>query len=328
MSNRLSAPFDSCRLSISTTRLGRVSMADLDLRVLRYFVTTAEELHFGRAATRLHITQQTLSAQIAKLEGDIGAALFTRSSRRVELTPAGHCLLTDARDLLRHADGTLARALRLKHPAALRVGVHVTAFTETTSALLRDFQRTYPQISVEIETYALTEPAAGLVEGRTDIAVVRPPVAAPNLAFHILTEESRVFVLPGDHPLIDRPFLTLQDLDGAAWIAAAPATDGTEPNAWRDFWLPPTPANSPPTIGATAATLDAWREHVAGGRGISLCPASSERFYARPGIGFVPAQNVPPCQVSLAWPATAVTPAAKKLIAHAESLTAASARRG
>jgi DNA-binding transcriptional LysR family regulator len=295
-------------------------VADLDLRRLRYFVTTAEELHFGRAAARLHITQQTLSTQIAKLEGDLGTALLTRSSRRVDLTPAGRALLSEGRDLLRHAEATQARALRLKHAAWLRVGVHVTAFTETTSTLLRDFTAANPELSVEIQTYGLAEPAAGLLDGRSDIAVVRPPVAAPDLEFHVLGEESRVFVVPADDPLADRGVLTLDDVRGHAWVAAPAATDGTQPQVWRDFWLPPPLRDGQPaTIGATATTLDAWREYVAAGRGISLCPTSSERFYARPGIAFVAATNVPPCHVSLAWNPSNATAAARRLIDHARS---------
>jgi DNA-binding transcriptional LysR family regulator len=205
-----------------------------------------------------------LSTQIAKLEGDLGTALLTRSSRRVDLTPAGRALLSEGRDLLRHAEATQARALRLKHAAWLRVGVHVTAFTETTSTLLRDFTAANPELSVEIQTYGLAEPAAGLLDGRSDIAVVRPPVAAPDLEFHVLGEESRVFVVPADDPLADRGVLTLDDVRGHAWVAAPAATDGTQPQVWRDFWLPPPLRDGQPaTIGATATTLDAWREYVA-----------------------------------------------------------------
>lgn len=293
-------------------------MADLDLRLLRYFVVTAEELHFGRAAARMHVTQQTLSARIAKLERDIGVTLFRRTSRQVGLTTAGRTLLTEARDLLRHADGTWARVERLRRSSSVRVGVHVTAFTETTSGLLREFRTEHPDIEVDLETYGLTEPAAGLLDGRSDVAVVRPPVAAPDLRFHVLIEESRVFVLPTGHRLADHSVIALREVDGEPWVAAPPATDGTEPETWRRFWLPPHGADgSPVTIGAVATTLDAWREHVAAGRGISLCPSSSERFYARPGIAFVPAGDAVPCQVSLAWPSGNATLAAKRLIRFA-----------
>lgn len=287
-------------------------MADLDLRLLRYFVAAAEEMHFGRAAARLFVTQQTLSAQIAKLEADLDVTLFTRSSRKVEITAAGSALLHESRDLLRHAEATRARVMRLKNLTAVRVGVHVTAFTETTSRLLQRFSKAHPDITVHVETYGLDKPAAGLLDGSTDIAVVRPPVAAPDLDFRILTEESRVFVLPADDPFAGRAFLTLDDVIDRNWVAAPASTDGTQPEVWRNFWLPPPPTEA--IVSTTATTLDTWREYIAAGHGISLCPASSERFYARPGIAFVTAKNVPPCQLSLAWPANNATPATQHLI--------------
>jgi DNA-binding transcriptional LysR family regulator len=200
----------------------------------------------------------------------------------------------------------------------MRVGLHVTAFTEITSGLLHKFQAEHPDIEVDLETYGLTEPAAGLLDGRSDVAVVRPPVAAPGLEFQVLVQESRVFVLPADHPLAGRTDISLREVDGEPWVAAPPATDGTEPETWRRFWLPQQRTDGGPVrIGAVATTLDAWREHVAAGRGISLCPSSSERFYARPGIAFVPASDAAPCQVSLAWRGVRRRAAAEQLIRFA-----------
>ncbi|MFI5066290.1 MAG: LysR substrate-binding domain-containing protein [Streptosporangiales bacterium] len=99
-------------------------------------------------------------------------------------------------------------------------------------------------------------------------------------------------MLPVGHPLASRDCLRLGDTEALPWIAAAAATDGCHPTAWRDDWLlSPRPGGAEPVIGATAATIDEWREYVVAGRGVSLCPASAETFHARPGLAFVPGQR-------------------------------------
>jgi hypothetical protein len=92
-------------------------------------------------------------------------------------------------------------------------------------------------------------------------------------------------------------------------VAAELATDGCEPAAWRDNWLVnPRPGGDEPFIGAAARTIDEWREHVVAGRGISLCPASAETYYARPGVTFVPSRGAPRAELCLAWRAEDTNP--------------------
>src|SRR5579862_5729242 len=94
----------------------------------------------------------------------------------------------------------------------------------------------------------------------------------------------------------------MRDVIGLPWIAAELATDGCEPAAWRDHWLMnPRPSGERHIIGAVASTIDEWREHAVAGRGISLCPASAETHYARPGLSFVRSSEVPPIELCLAW---------------------------
>ena len=127
------------------------------------------------------------------------------------------------------------------------------------------------------------------------------PGRAAGLKLATLAEEPRVWVLPSGHPLAGRDCLLLSDTEALPWVAAAAATDGCHPTAWRDDWLlSPRPSGAPPVIGATARTIDEWREYVAAGRGVSLCPASAETFHARPGITFVPGKGVPVTPLCLA----------------------------
>jgi DNA-binding transcriptional LysR family regulator len=153
------------------------------------------------------------------------------------------------------------------------------------------------------------------------VALIRPPVDAPGITLATVEEEARVFVLPAAHPLASRDVLELADVAGMPWVAAALAADGCAPARWRDEWLvSPRPGGDVPVIGAEARTIDEWREHVVAGHGISLCPASSEEYNARPGLVFVPAKDVPVTSLSVAWRAGDERPAVRGFVELALSL--------
>jgi DNA-binding transcriptional LysR family regulator len=117
-----------------------------------------------------------------------------------------------------------------------------------------------------------------------------------------LAEEPRVFVIATNDPLAANAELSVNDASRAPWIAAKRATDGCEPERWRDFWLVnPRPNGSVPVVAAEAATIDEWREYAAAGVGISLCPASAETHYSRPGLAFIPATDAVPARLAVAW---------------------------
>jgi DNA-binding transcriptional LysR family regulator len=277
---------------------------NIELRHLRYFVAVAEEASFSAGARRVHVAQQVLSTQIRQLEKAVGAVLLRRTSRGVLLTPAGAAFLESARDTLAGLERGVAAA---RHAAALvsgrlRVGSSVTAAGEMRTRLLGSFASAYPAVELELLTYDLTAPAAGLLDHRTDVALIRPPVDAPGITLEEVESEPRVFVLAAGHPLASRDKLELADVAGLPWVAAAPAVDGCAPLRWRDEWLvSPRPGGDVPVIGAEARTIDEWREHVVAGHGISLCPASSEEYNARPGLVFVPGKGVPVTSLCVAW---------------------------
>jgi DNA-binding transcriptional LysR family regulator len=277
---------------------------NVELRHLRYFVAVAEEASFTGAAERVHVAQQVLSAQIRQLEDTLGFKLLDRTNRGVYVTPAGDAFLKGARETLASLDRTISAARNSSAAIAgtLNVGLNVAASGDVPSGLLARFERICPNIEVQLRTFDLDQPAAGLLDHATDVAFVRPPVAARGLEVRTLATEPRVFVLPAGHSLVGRESLDLSDVAGLPWIAAEVATDGCDPTAWRDDWLVnPRPGGDKPIIGAVACSLDEWREHVAAGRGISLCPASAERYYARPGLAFVAAREVPSATLSVAW---------------------------
>lgn len=277
---------------------------DIELRHLRYFIAVAEEGSFTAGARRVHVAQQVLSTQIRQLETALGVMLLDRTGRGIRLSPAGEAFLGASRVALQAFGNAVASARNAADAldGRLRVGLHVAASGDLPSQILARFAQRHPGLALPLRTFDLDQPAAGLLDGSSDVAFIRAPVTADGIASVVVSSEERVFVLPARHPLASRPALTLDDVAGQAWIAAAPARDGSPPAAWRDDWLVvPRPGGEQPVVGAVAATLDEWREHVAAGRGISLCPAASERYYARPGIAFVPARQVPLTRTHLAW---------------------------
>ena len=290
---------------------------NIELRHLRYFAAVAEEAGFTAAASRLHVAQQVLSAQIQQLEKALGVQLLERSSRGVSLTPAGAAFLDAARDTLASLDRAIAAAQNAARAISgeLTVGLHVAAGGELPTALLAAVERAEPQVKIWLRTFELSQPAAGLIDRTADVSFVRPPVGAPGISVRQVAAEPRVFVLPAGHPLAGRPSLTMADVAGLPWIAAVPAEDGSDPTRWRDDWLVvPRPGGDQPIIGALARTIDEWREHVVAGRGISLCPASAEVFYARPGLAFVPSRGMPPVALCVAWRSADTNPAVRRFV--------------
>ncbi len=190
---------------------GRIASAmcayPLELRPLSYFVAVAEELHFGRAAARLHIAQPSLSVQIRKLEHSLGTALFIRDSRHVALTPAGVRLLEGSRQLLSDAEriASLTRQVGRSARSNLVIGFQANAAAELTPPdILSAFRSMHPDVEVEMQSFDFSDPPyVGLGDGTVDVAFIRPPVVVADwLALDTLFIEPRVLVVSSDSPLL------------------------------------------------------------------------------------------------------------------------------
>jgi len=293
---------------------------NIELRHLRYFVAVAEEASFTAAAHRVHVAQQVLSTQIRQLEDAVGTRLLNRTNKGATLTPAGTAFLTAARETLAGLDRGVAAARNAARALSgtLSVGLGSGCENETRTRLLSAFERAYPDVEISLKTFDMTQPSAGLLDHSSDVALVRPPVAAPAIELALVRSEPRMFVLPVGHPLTAREELSLADVAGLPFVTANLATDGCEPCAWQDDWLiKPRPGGDVPIIGATARTVDDWCEHVAAGHGIGLCPASAARFHARPGVCFVPSAGLPPTTMCVAWRTGDTRPVVKQFVSLA-----------
>jgi len=162
---------------------------NIELRHLRYFLAVAEELHFGRAAQRLNISQPPLSQQIMQLEQEIDAKLFTRTNRSVQLTPAGQQFLNDARAILQQVEQAASRAARLERgeEGELRIGFTSSApFTGLVSDALYQFRQRWPQVHIQMQEINTRQQLAPLHEGRLDLGVMRNTALPPDLRHQLL----------------------------------------------------------------------------------------------------------------------------------------------
>jgi DNA-binding transcriptional LysR family regulator len=192
----------------------------MELRLLRYFVAVAEEQHFGRAATRLHMAQPGLSHQIRRLEHDLGAELFLRTTRRVELTDAGRILLGDARQILAHADrasAAVAQAVQ-GEVGLVRIGFVSSAALATTPRLAHALHARAPGLKLQLDELTTETQLDLLRDGGLDVGLVREVAAAPGLVVQPLLRERLYVALHHSHRLAAHRSVALEQLAGEPFI--------------------------------------------------------------------------------------------------------------
>ena len=204
----------------------------MELRTLRYFVAVAEELHFGRAAARLHMSQPPLSRAIKQLETDAGAVLFDRSPAGVSLTAVGVVLLEEARGLLDQADRMRVRVAAAAGAASLTVGLLGDSTDPGIRRLADDYRRRHPHIEVRVREAGLADPTCGLHAGLVDIALTRAPFDETGLTVRELRADPVGALLRADDPLAGRDAVHLADLADRRWFVFP---EGTDP-LWQSYW--------------------------------------------------------------------------------------------
>jgi DNA-binding transcriptional LysR family regulator len=270
----------------------------MDVRQLRYFVAVAEELHFTRASLRLNLAQSALSSQIRQLERELGGPLFVRSTRRVELTPAGEALYGDAVEILAAVDGAFdhARSLARGEAGELVIGSLGPAPGGLLAPLLARFGERHPEVRVEVRAFDFTDTVAGLRERRADLAFLYLPLDEPDLVVTPLLSEQRVVVLPSTHPLARRSELRPADLAGEVFVTQPLSI----PQPWRDFWLLVDQLGERPAVSPHIGDkLEDWLHLVGRGEGVDTCPAIISRYYSWPEVTFVPLVDAPPATLAL-----------------------------
>lgn len=192
----------------------------LELRHLRYFREVVDELHFGRAAARLAVTQPTLSVQIRQLEAIVGARLFDRHTRQVSLTEAGRALDDAARRLLRDVDAAVdaARRAQAGQVGVLRVGFGPTLMLSTLGQVVRTYRQRHPGVRIDLRELPTSEQITALVRGDLDVGFVRGAEADARLHVELFAREPLVIALHRDHRLARAARVPLSALAGEPWV--------------------------------------------------------------------------------------------------------------
>nr|WP_269634545.1 LysR family transcriptional regulator [Nocardioides sp. J54] len=283
----------------------------MHVRKLRQFIVVAEELHFSRAAARLYVAQQALSRQVKELEEELGATLFRRSTRSVELTAAGRALLEGARATVEAWDRAVARttsAARAEQ-GVLRVGSCPAAALELTSPILRELEERLPDVEVEMREHLLTDPSAGLLDHSADVAFVRVPATLPGMEVVPLFTEPLVVSVAAGHCLAER------DRVSVAEVLDEPITvSRTEDAAYRAFWQLAGFRDEAPAVLLDHTSVIEEGILVASGRAVSVTVAAAARYGGHPDLRFVPIVDAPRSTLAVALPAAEPSPLARAFL--------------
>lgn len=286
---------------------------------LRGFVAVAEELHFGRAAERLSMTQPPLSRQIQKLERAVGVRLLDRDNRGVALTPAGRAFLDEATRLLALADAApdLARRIADGTRGVVRIGFTAASTFGVLTEVLDRISVALPEIEIDLYEMVTREQVEALQAHEIDLALARPPFDPTTSGSRLIRREELVVVVPAGHRLeaLDRP-VEAADLAGEPLVMHSP----TKARYFYDLvvgLLPVQHHNVVHTVSQVATMI--WL--VASGRGIAFVPASAARL-GIDGVRYLPlrARTPRPVELHLLWQRTAANPVLPRALETLRSL--------
>jgi DNA-binding transcriptional LysR family regulator len=246
--------------------------SSMELRQLRYFVSVAEELHFGHAARRLRIAQPALSRQIQALERELEVMLLFRNRRRVQVTPAGQVFLERCRLLLARAEDAIVAAQRVSEGASgsLKLGFVGSATYDAIPSILRSFHQIAPQVELTLSEMTVHGQLEALAEKRIDLGFLRLPPRTEGLVFRTVSREALLIALPSSHPLAQLPLLRLSSLAGQPFVLYP---DHPRPS-WTEFIIGLCQqAGFRPTIAQRTVEIQTMLSLVAAGMGVSIVPA-------------------------------------------------------
>jgi DNA-binding transcriptional LysR family regulator len=264
----------------------------MNLRHLQYFIAVAEELHFGRAAARLHIAQPPLSQMIRRLEAELKVTLFRRNRRNVELTAAGSAFLVHARLALAELERGREAAGRAERGQVgqLVLGMVPSGDTKLFTEVLRRFGERFAEVRLVLQSLSTAAQVEAIQEGHLDVGFLRMPVRAPRLAIRAISRETLVVALPSSHPLTRKKAVRLSDLSDEPNIMfprrLAPDYYDTIVSLFRQ-------SGQRLHIAQEAEHVQMHLSLIAGGFGLSLLPSSMQDFQLR-GVAYRPISDPVP----------------------------------
>ena len=289
----------------------------MELRHLQYFLAVAETQHFGQAAERLHMAQSPLSQAIRQLESHVGARLFDRTTRRVELTAAGEALLRDARRILDAVESARTRVGLVANGSTglLRVGSTGLAAFRHLPRLASIAARELPGLELRFQPDLLT-PAqeAALDEDHIDVAVLRPPLRSTGLSSRLISRERLVVAVGSAHHLAEAPVVGLADLrdeDFVAYSAPGSVVNAAVTQACLSAGFLPRRTHE-------ATEVSIILTYVAAGLGVAVLPESVLALHVD-GVRFLPVADDVHVDLALAWRTDDDSPALARLLQALEA---------
>lgn len=272
----------------------------IELRHLRYFIAVAEELHFGRAADRLHIAQPPLSQQIRQLEQELGFQLFYRTKRSVVLTEAGQVFLVECRRLLRQLDQAveLGRQVSRGERGQLVIGFVGSAAYNVLPGLLRSFRAQVPDVDLELHELTTDQQLPWLRENRLDLGFVRPPIEESEFNLMTILQEPLVAAVPETHPLAQQAQISLKSLATEAFILFPRPL---APGLYDQIISLCQQGGFSPHVVQEAIQMQTIVSLVAAEMGIAIVPISLHHLQ-RTGVVYKPlVEPTPKAEIALIW---------------------------
>ena len=289
-----------------------------ELRHLRYFAAVADELHFGRAAVRLAVSQPALSVQIRQLESMVGAKLLDRHSRLVALTEAGRTLAAAAERILREVDAAVEMARRASAGEAgvLRLGFGPTLMLSTLAQVVRTYRQRYPGVRMDLRELATGEQMDALLRGDLDLGFVRGAETDPRLDVELFAREPLLIALNRDHPAAAQARVPLASLAGEPWVlfprSIAPQLHTQVLRLCHDAGFTPDVVQESREVYTTVGLVGA-------GVGVTIVPAAAQRMSWR-GVVYKPIPRTS-VRLSMVRPSGPVPPVVEAFLAIARKAT-------
>lgn len=284
----------------------------IDLRQLRYFVTLAETLHFGRAATLLHISQPPLSRQVAALEEQLGVSLLKRSTRLVELTAAGRHFHEQAKRIIAGLDAAVrsTQAIERGELGVLRVGFTMAAAWSVLPPVIKRYSDAFPQADVQLSEVLPKELNDALISGNVDVGIAFPWQRPPGLEYLTVHTEPLCAVVPSGHRLALGDEIVVSDLATEPFITfpatTAPALHELVIGCCREHGFEPR-IRFETHLQQTIVNL------VAEGLGVSLVPQSMSKMQLT-GAKFLPVSGTRMVEQGVIWAADNDNPCLARLL--------------
>ncbi|MBW4685065.1 MAG: LysR family transcriptional regulator [Komarekiella atlantica HA4396-MV6] len=286
----------------------------MELRHLRYFIAVAEELHFSRAAERLHIAQPPLSQQIQQLEAELGVELFHRKTKRqVQLTEAGQVFLQEAYQLLAQLEKAIEITQRTGRgeKGQLRIGFTSLVTYDLLPVILRRFQEQFPEVELVLQELTTAHQEQALKDGHIHVGFAHPPLEDNTLNQECIQQEALIVAMFETHPLIKQERISVRSLSGENFIMF-PRHLG--PGLYEQILSLCQQGNFTPKVTQEAIQMQTIIGLVSAGMGIAIVPSSLQNLQRTSVVYRALEEKIPLVETAVVWRKEGMTPVLREFL--------------